>query len=157
MVVTRCVICGATRRLFPSQILYGEGKYCSRACRNKARTRPLQERFWEKVQKTDGCWIWIAARLPQGYGIFCLKKGGRPFRAHRLAYEFTYGPFNPELWVLHRCDNPPCVRPDHLFLGTAQDNYADANAKGRLRTDSLLDRGCPVKKVGARWRPLPSV
>lgn len=86
------------------------------------------ERFWSKVNKTDECWLWTRGRTKQGYGTFSLD--GKTHNAHRLAWLFTYG--DPgELQVLHRCDNPPCVRPDHLFLGTVADNMKDRDAKGR--------------------------
>jgi len=103
--------------------------------------RPLAERFWEKVDKNGPvpvhrpdlgpCWIWTAGiNKPRGgYGMFALRKGVIR-RAHRIAWELTYG--SPgDLWVLHHCDNPPCVRPAHLFLGTPKDNAGDMEAKGR--------------------------
>ena len=92
--------------------------------------RPIAERFWEKVSKTDGCWLWTASLTRGGYGQFPLRKGVIR-RAHRIAWELTNGPVPDGLWVLHQCDNPPCVRPDHLFLGTPKDNTADKIAKGR--------------------------
>lgn len=92
------------------------------------------ELFWEKVDKTtspDGCWIWIASRDKDGYG-----RTGTfldPISAHRLSWEIHYGPIPDGFFVCHSCDNPPCVRPDHLFLGTPMDNMQDAKLKGRLR------------------------
>ncbi len=91
-----------------------------------------EERFWSKVDTTstpDGCWEWAAARLPRGYGEFFFS--GHLRRAHRVAWIMANGPIPDGLWVLHRCDNPPCVRLDHLFLGTAQDNTTDMWTKGR--------------------------
>ena len=90
--------------------------------------------FWQKVEKTDTCWRWTGAVNTHGYGQTSL--GGRQTGAHRLAWRFTYGPIPPGLSVLHRCDNPPCVRPDHLFLGTVTDNAVDMMAKGRGRVGS---------------------
>lgn len=87
------------------------------------------EKFWSKVQKTKDCWLWIAAVNNGGYGAFAYE--GRRVMAHRLSYEIEYGPFDKKLFVLHRCDNPRCVRPDHLWLGTQFDNMRDCASKGR--------------------------
>ncbi len=81
-----------------------------------------------KVHKTDSCWEWTAAQGRRGYGVCRI---GRERRAHRASYIMQNGPIPGGLWVLHRCDNPPCVRPDHLFLGTAKDNSQDMSRKGR--------------------------
>jgi hypothetical protein len=89
----------------------------------------MQERFWSKVKKTSGCWLWIGARHTSGYGLFWLE--GRWQRAHRVSYELAVGTIPLGLWVLHRCDVRPCVRPKHFFLGTVSENSADMVAKGR--------------------------
>jgi hypothetical protein len=94
------------------------------------------ERFWNKVQRTDTCWTWTGALLRSGgYGAFGLWRGDRThcLRAHVLSYELTYGPIEEGQCVLHHCDNPPCVRPDHLFLGDRTINSEDKIAKGRMR------------------------
>ncbi len=87
--------------------------------------------FWSKVDLSSGeCWIWTGTRGPQGYGR--IRVGGRRSTgAHRFAWEIVRGPVPDGLFVCHRCDNPPCVRPDHLFLGTASDNAWDCARKGR--------------------------
>lgn len=96
--------------------------------------------FWPRVDMGGDCWLWTGGKQNQGYGIFWLD-GNRPVRAHRVSYEFTKGPIPEGMCVLHSCDNPPCVNPDHLFLGTYQDNAVDAVRKLRLargRTNALI-------------------
>ena len=85
----------------------------------------LAARFWAKVVKGASCWDWTGTRQPAGYGI--IGKVG----AHRISWELHNGLIPSGLWVLHRCDNPGCVNPAHLFLGTNGDNVRDAIAKGR--------------------------
>ena len=92
-------------------------------------TPQIEELFWKKVEKTDWCWEWTAARNSDGYGFYCLY--GKLFRAHRLSWVFVHGPIPRGLCVLHKCDNPPCVNPGHLFLGTQKDNIRDCQMKGR--------------------------
>lgn len=95
-------------------------------------------RFWSHVaSRADGCWEWTGARGRAGYGYFSIKD--RRFFAHRLAFALVNGPIPPGLFVCHRCDNPPCCRPDHLFLGTTRDNVVDAMRKGRRRSVSGRD------------------
>ena len=93
----------------------------------------LAQRFWNKVEKTDSCWLWTAALTHDGYGRFVvpLKNGAWQTRlSHRVVYESLVGPIGGKL-VLHRCDVRNCVNPDHLFLGTNKDNTTDMIAKGR--------------------------
>lgn len=89
----------------------------------------LEQRFWRKVGKTDDCWYWIAAKSPKGYGN--LWNGNRVEHAHRVAYKLFIGPIPDGLFVCHTCDEPSCVNPAHLFLGTNEDNQRDASRKGR--------------------------
>ena len=106
--------------------------------------RPLVERFWEKVVKTPTCWLWTAA-AQGGYGVIGdPHRKGRVLRAHRVSWELHDGPIPSGMDVLHRCDTPACVRPDHLFLGTAADNIADMFAKGR-QPDRRAPRNRPLQ------------
>jgi HNH endonuclease len=94
----------------------------------------LEERFWAHVEKTETCWLWTGARHTNGYGAFAMQTGKLVHKnmvAHRMAYELTYGAILPGLFCCHHCDNRPCVRPDHLFLGTATDNMQDMVRKRR--------------------------
>jgi hypothetical protein len=98
---------------------------------------PLAVRFWARVEKSDGCWLWKGAHKygpnsPESYGYFNV--GGKEKRkraAHRLAWELTYGPIPDGLFVLHVCDRQICCNPQHLRLGSQADNLADMVAKGR--------------------------
>ena len=91
---------------------------------------PLRERFWSKADcQGAGCWIWTACKDGDGYGNIGF--GRSTVKAHRVAWELTHGPIPPRMHVLHHCDNPPCVNPEHLFLGTQVENQRDCEAKGR--------------------------
>lgn len=92
------------------------------------------DRFHSKTKKTsNGCILWTAGKFKDGYGGFYVL--GRNRRAHRIAWELVNGPIvDDDMQVLHRCDNPACVNPDHLFLGTIADNMIDRNKKGRVPT-----------------------
>jgi hypothetical protein len=98
------------------------------------RAGPLAARFWAKVKKTGACWLWLGSVNETGYGRVgvCLQGGWRITYAHRVAYLLTRGEIPDNLCACHHCDNPPCVNPEHIFLGTRQDNNADAIRKGRL-------------------------
>ena len=87
-----------------------------------------QERFWAKVEKSNSCWLWRANCNPEGYGQFWLN--GKLEKAHRISWTFKHGAIPDRLLVLHKCDNPPCVNPEHLFLGTDRDNSRDRIRKG---------------------------
>lgn len=97
-------------------------------CTNNPATKRRNpvSRFWAKVSKTDGCWLWTGGRSNDGYGNFDNK------RPHRFSYELAFGPIPPKLNICHHCDTPLCVRPEHLFVGTQKDNIQDALAKNRM-------------------------
>lgn len=105
-----------------------------------ANTR-LEVRFWAKVDR-DGpvpshcpelgpCWVWTASTFKDGYGQITIRPPKRSRKAHQVAWELAHGPIPESMCVLHRCDNRPCVRLDHLFLGTIGANNRDMWAKGR--------------------------
>ena len=98
---------------------------------NSRQRRRLNLRFWEKVDRRgpDDCWEWMGTKNKLGYGILKVEKQNK--KAYRLSYELHYGPIPDGLWVLHHCDNPSCVNPQHLFLGTRQDNIDDMVSKRR--------------------------
>lgn len=113
---------------------------CTRACCLMLRTKPLAERLLSKVNK-DGpvpahlpelgpCWVWTASVNKKGYGQISQLKAGLRL-AHRVSWAVHVGQIPDGLSVLHKCDRPSCVRPDHLFLGTKADNNRDKVAKGR--------------------------
>jgi hypothetical protein len=91
----------------------------------------LLERWDAYVERSTGCWEWSGYRDPNGYGR--LNIGNRPILAHRISWEIHHGPITPDQHVCHRCDNPSCVRPEHLFLGDQVRNMADKMAKKRHR------------------------
>ena len=106
------------------------GKYFIESYHLSTEERELP-RFWEKVEKTETCWNWIAHKVGKGYGHFHSK--GKEILAHRYSYELHKGKIAENLFVLHSCDNPSCVNPDHLWLGTKKDNRTDCESKGRAK------------------------
>ena len=113
----------------------GRGKqFCSRACEVQARIQPIAVRLWRHVvrEPEDGCWLWAGAMNrpdPWGYGV--INRGdGVLALAHHVAWEVTFGTVPEGQRVLHHCDVRRCVRPEHLWVGTQQENLRDAHRKG---------------------------
>ncbi len=86
-------------------------------------------RFWSRVEKTDGCWLWLGSKMNAGYGK--INFSGKRWLVHRMAYMLTYGPIPEGKLVLHRCDNRLCVNPAHLYAGTHFDNVHDMMERQR--------------------------
>lgn len=129
----------------------------------------MADDFWSKVDlRPEGCWLWKGSTDAYGYGQFCRRfSGKRIHKAHRVAWEKSKGPIPDGQQVLHRCDNPSCVNPEHLFLGTQLENIADMvgklrNPKGekhgsaKLSDDQidairLLGASMPQRKIAERF------
>lgn len=145
-----------------------EIKYCTTAC-FRTRKRPLWQQqndlvslledrdrvefyFWPKVNKTDACWLWTGCKDINGYGKITTKIPERlkiTLRADRLAFALYHGAFDLSLDVLHTCDTPACVRAEHLYLGTPQENSRDAVRRGRAKSGTIKLRIEQVKEIRA--------
>ena len=97
------------------------------------------KRFWDKVQKSQGCWEWQAAKNQRGYGAFS-NKLITSRSAHRYSYTIHFGPIPDGLHVLHKCDNPSCVRPDHLSVGDHRQNMVESVVRNRVPRGSAAGR-----------------
>ena len=154
-----CQECGKPYAVTPSVARKGS-RYCSSPCRVRAvsrgNTRPLAERYWEKVQKgsDDECWPWIGGCFADGYGAISVN--GRPVRAPRLSYEIANGPLRGDEHVRHQCDNPICVNPHHLLKGSPADNAADKVSRGRQSRNIKLTDG-QVRAVRDSNKPLAAL
>lgn len=120
-------------------------------------------KFWMKVkicektkdqryqQKYIGrCWLWTFSFFPNGYGHYVFRR--KDYKAHRFAYLIAHGNFDQTLFVCHKCDNPACVNPQHLFLGSAKENTQDMISKGRLKRTRGENKGVSYRKDNGKWR-----
>lgn len=154
-----CANCGAefSERRKDTEVEWSKRTYCSISCANKSKSekRPVSVRYWLHVVTRDGdqCWSWNGATNGHGYGL--LNRGdGVPAKAHRVSWEIHFGPIPEGLGVLHKCDNPECSNPKHLFLGTQKDNARDMSNKGRMNPISYLNLRPGQKGVlGAGHQP----
>ena len=135
LVTLECLQCSTT---FTAQA-WAHRKFCSKACYHASHTRPAEERFWEKVDTSGDCWVWTGAKHVFGYGKFSLRTGESPYDAHRASWILANGPVPEGMSVLHRCDNPACVRPDHLELGTHRQNMSDMSLRNRTGMRKLTE------------------
>lgn len=139
-------------------------KYCSKTCANRHKAYPSRgpeeatRMFWSHVDVSsdqDSCWHWNGCRDRKGYGQF--RWNGRNMLVHRISWEIANGPIPDGLGVLHHCDNPRCIRPDHLFVGTQSDNMQDCadkrrTTKGERNTRAVLTQS-QVDEIRRRYIP----
>jgi len=115
---------------------------------NRSPLSPLEQRFFQYVlcgTAQHECWTWTGAKSRQGYGNFCLD--GRTVLAHRVSWQLHKSADAGNMAVCHSCDNPSCVNPDHLWLGTVGDNNADRHTKGRSNGASLKGTANPMSQL----------
>lgn len=152
----RCAHCGAAFTSSANRTRYC-GWNCYRAALQQKSADTLVARFWAKVQKTQGCWLWTGGTI-RGYGQFNVGRVAdkqHTVYAHRHAWAITNGPIGRDVNVCHSCDVPLCVNPNHLFLGSQAENLNDARRKGRLVPGRHLikvsDDG--MRDIMRRYRP----
>jgi hypothetical protein len=144
-----CEHCGHTFLVPRWRLAAGSAcRFCSIAC-FRAFVRS-EQRFWAKVVigHPSECWEWQGARFRTGYGR--LSYNASEVSAHRMAYRLTHGPIPPGMMVCHSCDNPPCVNPAHLSLGSCKDNLREASSKGRMGGEHSHAHLHPESRQGER-------
>ena len=139
-------------------------KYCSPECYHMGSRGPRttqEQRFWSKVDKSGDCWLWTACRGVKGYGQFYIQidRGSPRLKtsSHRFSYQLVAGAIPDGMQVLHRCDTPACVRPDHLFLGMPRDNTLDMLTKGRQSRKLTEDQVHEIRRRRAAGQKLVEI
>jgi hypothetical protein len=128
----------------------GQARYCCRTCYETAKGTPAERVATEwRDDPLTGCRVWTGPTMTGGYGYVSMGRGHYE-RAHRVAWESHVGPIPERMIVCHACDNPPCIRIDHLFLGTDASNALDKVAKGRARGGRLRGERSPNAKLTSR-------
>lgn len=152
-----CKHCGKPFQVNAWEFKQRAVQFCNPSCRNKARARPVADRFWEKVRKAgaDECWLWTGATVRGGYGVLGSTTDRKT--AHRVSYELKNGPIQDNDWVLHKCDVPACVNPDHLFLGDAADNNQDKAQKGRAAVKLTAAEVILIREAAERGLMLKAI
>jgi hypothetical protein len=178
MIDRPCEFCGTPFRAKQSEIDKGGARFCSRACvgaQASAAAGEIDDRFWARVNKNGStpahrselgaCWVWVGAHDRDGYGMFNPRGGTSEQRAHRWSWLLNVGSIPDGDHVLHRCDNPPCIRPEHLFTGTELDNardkvakdrhaYGEHNANAKLTADNVVEMRRRYAEGGVSYREL---
>lgn len=124
--------------------------------RNDKNGRFVGRDFWAYVEKSPACWLWTGSTRPGKWPYGQVRYEGKNQLAHRVAWILTYGPILPGFLVLHHCDTPACVRPDHLFLGTTSDNARDAIKKGRF-TFPRHEAGASASNAKLTWEDVRDI
>lgn len=140
-----CLQCGRVYNKKDPDVKYGRHKFCSLACKRAH----WEDSFWARGKKIgNGCWEWAGYRYQNGYGKAQLTRNGIKLQyAHRVAYFLVNGPIPEGKFVCHHCDNPPCINPAHLFLGTNKSNSDDKMRKGRANPPCLKGESCGAAKL----------
>lgn len=150
-----CVHCGEVfyRDKRCTKKHWASAKFCSRSCSAKHGAKnshktwgTIEERFWAKVEKLgdDDCWNWTGSSRPAGYGV--ISKNGKQTSATHVSLEINGTVIPSGLWVLHKCDNPRCVNPKHLYVGTPKQNSKDAVLRNRFNRKLTPEQALEIKK-----------
>lgn len=153
MPIRNCEVCGKeffARRDFVAK---GNGRFCGNACSAIGRKRSPEERFWEKVDKREenACWLWMAGKNKRGYGVF--NGSDNIYGAHCYSWILHNGPIPEGKFVLHKCDNPSCVNPAHLWVGSHTENMRDMFKKNRQAAITKPESFARGERNGAYTKP----